>query len=1146
MGGAGARTSTKPTPSPARQSLSGPRLSLGPKATPQPPKRTTRPPQDDEPTKSPTIEEEEQDEDVQGIESRLRDAQQPDANGEEPPAPEPSSPALSIARTASISRNTAASVESRTADKRENEQLKAKIRTLEKKAMENRDKLKNVDALQGDKDRYETIIQTLQKKLRANQQEMNDLKSKYEEAEQRAGEGQGKSAEHESEIELATLDKEMAEERAEMYHAELEALKIKHEELELEVDIIREENRELGSAMSPEDRANAGWLQMEKEQERLRHALVLLRDMSHQSETQLKSEVKELQDTVDEMEGTTSKYNEVAEKLSRTEETNKHLMEQLEVAEANDDVVVAMEAQREQSMTTIEQLKKQIQDFEEHIQVTDELESFHVEEEKRLHYQLDESEALFNEKSHQTQEQEKVIEDLNYTLTKFRDVVQGLQSDIDEMRRSRDISEVQAHEMSSKSRAMMDLNLQLQNTASKTQLKTIDYEMGKMHAEQARSHLEIMQLFVPESFDADRNPVLALLCFKRIRSKAALTKSLLAERMKDRPHLLQDDPFMVFEVIEKMSLIVALCDRSSQFMATCSTEEFSKYSSALHELEPVERSITGWVEALKRDEFGHDGPESLQRMIGILQDMVEKLITEIGGSKANELVAQSTLVESYAESTAHQLTTILKAAQNRLGTPTEEDEESVVFDKKMDQFATKARTIKYLGSKATQLLLDLWSGSMCLGETAWVFFEEAEASAGKVAAIVREVGKSALSELGKLEHEEPLSYASIISLMTVAGHKFLQEHDPRATMPDDIFALLASQLQALQSKMDELQTKAADINSATEFETRPAPWTVRAKEIKAQKVISLDTQEQLTKLKAKAQEQTLQIAEKDKMIEEQKIRVELLESRSKESKAKEADVNALSAAVQKVEAEKKTIVAQLEKTKADYDELLQKRDTDKKELEALKTAAIAEGGAPVMSRLGDQSETAQLLRAEVNMLQSELLSLQAAVRYLKTENHALRIPVGELALHAERNAWLQPENLRSKHVRLNEKRKDSERLKKEGEDVLDGLIDLAAALTPVRLTKDRSDGRGWKKMEQTTRWHVAKQREEVERWAEWRDEILRKGKMETRSRAKSHNARPESATPLSSLQKGAAEMKKPLPDGQPGTAKQVLIVESSP
>ena len=963
--------------------------------------------------------------------------------------------------------------------------------------MESRDKLKTFDTLQNDKERYETIIQTLQKKLKTNQQDMNDLHAKYEDAERQIGQPAERSAEHESEVELATLDKEMAEERAEMYQSELEALKAKHEELELEAEILREENRELGSVMSPEEKASAGWMQMEREQERLRQALVALRDWSHESELNLKSQVKELEETLDETEKTASQYDVVSEKLARLEATNKHLMEQLEVAETNDEVVFAMEAQREQSQNLIEQLRKQVQDFEEHIQVTDELESFHVDEEKRLHYQLNESEALLNERHRYSGEQENVIEDLNYTLTRFRDVVQGLQSDIDELRRSKDISELEAHEMSSKSRAMMDLNLQLQSTASKTQMKTIDQEMGRMQADQAESHLSILQLFVPDSFDADRNPILALLCFKRIKSKATLSRNILAERMRDRPHLAEDDPFTIFEVMEKMSWIASACERFTHFSSGCSTEEFSRLSNAVYELEPVERSMTGWVEALKRDELSNDTPEHLQRMIGIVQDMSEKLISSSAETKATELVLHSTMAEAYADSTAIQLGTLSRAVQARLGPPSDDDEESQVFDKKIDQASNKSRTIKYLSGKVTQLLNDLRSGSMCLGDTAWTFFEDAEEATRKVCHLVRAIGKAVIAEMSRLEPAEPLSYISIIDHMTKVSQQVTQEHDPRAAPVDNVFNRLASRLQSLQNGVDELQTKALDISSATEFETRPAPWTVRAKQIKAQKVMSQDAHEEAARLKARLQEQMAQLSEKDKAIEEQQIRVDLLESRTKEAKTKDADLKNLKDEVEMLRTEKLEIVQNLQKTKAAHADLLLKREAEKTELESLKAAAIAEGGATAVSKLGDQSETARYLQAEVDILTTEILSLQSAVRYLKADNQSLRVPSSETALLATRNAWLDPVNLRSK-PRYDEGRA---KLQREGTDVLDGLIELASVLKPVRLAKKTAnESHAQRSMQGMARWHTAKQREEVEQWATWRDEVLKRGRVEARTK----------------------------------------------
>ncbi|RMZ86965.1 hypothetical protein DV736_g5806, partial [Chaetothyriales sp. CBS 134916] len=969
-------------------------------------------------------------------------------------------------------------VESRTADRREVETLKAKVRTLEKKALESRDRLKAVDGLQAEKDRFGAIIQTLQKKLKANSDEMAGLRAKYDEAEKRSKQGSAATdagAEWESRLELANIDREMAEEKAAMHEAELDVLKARHEELELEMEILREENKELAGTMSAEERSSAGWIQLEKESERLRHALLLLRDHSQELEADLRGQIKELELNLDETDKVASKYNETAEKLWRMEEANSHLIEQLDTAEATDDIVVALQAEREQRDALIEQLQKQVQDYEEHIQVADELELFHVEEEKKLHQALDESEAVINEQDRRAKEQDKAIEDLEYSLTKFRDLVHGLQTDIESMRRDRDVSELQAHEMNSKSKAMMDLNLRLQSSATKTQVKMIDYEIGRMQAEQAVTQLEIVELFSHDGYD--RMPVLALLCFKRIKSKAMLVKRVLTDRMRERPHLVQDDPFVVYEAMEKMSCIALCCDRFVQFIETCSPHEFTRYTGASVELEPVERSVTGWIDALKRDELGADSAEYLQRMVGILQDLAEKLIVDSNESKAIELISDTTLLESDVDSTASQLNSIIKAVQGRLGPPKDDNEDSLVLDKKMAQFGTKARTIRYLTGKVIQQLSDLRTSSMCVSEASWIAFEEARNSAQQVASFVRSLGNAVLADITNPHADDASTYSSITALMTTTAQSYLHEHYPRATPPDDIFAFLSSQLQSLQAKVEDLQLKASDINSCAEFEAKPAPWISRAKEIKAKKAIDRDIAQELAKLKRQAQEQVLSIAEKDRMIEEQKIKVHVLESRQKDSKESETETKMLKDQLLTLQAEKADFDTKLFETESRYEELSKQREADRAELDKLK-ATVADGNivAAAGTELGQNNEMATFLKVQVDMLNSEILSLQSVVRSLKRENYALRVPVGEAALREERNAWLDPSNLRYGHSNTRAHPKQH-RFRREAADLLDGLIDLATTAEPVKITV------------------TVRQREEVEKWLMWKQDVIKRGKM---------------------------------------------------
>ncbi|RMZ85019.1 hypothetical protein DV738_g273, partial [Chaetothyriales sp. CBS 135597] len=987
----------------------------------------------------------------------------------EPPRPLRSNSISSRSSRAPIIPTT---LESRTADRREVETLKAKIRTLEKKALESRDRLKGVDALQAEKDRFATIIQTLQKKLKANSDEMAGLRAKYAEAEKRANQaptGPDVSAELESQLELANIDREMAEEKAAMHEAELEALKARHEELELEMEILREENKELSGEMSPEERSSAGWIQLEKECERLRHALLLLRDHSQDLEADLRGQIKELEHNLDETGTVASKYEATAEKLLRMEEANRHLIERLETAEASDEIVLALQAEREQRDGIIEQLQKQIQDYEEHVQVADELELFHVEEEKKLHSALDESEAVIHEQDRRAKEQDKAIGDLEYTLTKFRDVVQGLQTDIESMRRDRDISELQAHEMSSKSKAMMDLNLKLQSSAAKTQLKTIDYEIGRMQAEQAVKQLEIVELFAHDGYD--RMPVLGLLCFKRIKAKATLVKNVLADRIRERPHLVQDDPFVVYEAMEKMASIALCCDRFVQFIETCSPDELARCSGASIELEPVERSVTGWIEALKRDELGSDSPEYLQRMVGILDDLADKLIVDGNESKATGLISDAALVEISMESTASQLSSISKAVQGRLGAPNDEDEESLVFDKSMAQFGTKARTIKYLTGKVTQQLSDLRARSMCVGEGSWTAFEEARLAAEQVSSLIRALGKAVIADITNVDVQEASTYSTIMAVMTATAQGYLNQHSPRAAAPsDDIFALLSSQLQSVQAKVEDLQ--------------------------------------------------------KDRVIEELKIKVDVLQSRQKDSKERESESRMLKEQLAALQAEKAEFEAKLQETEQRYEEVSKKRETEKAELDSIK-AAVADGnvGAAAGAELGQNNEMAAFLKVQVDMLNGEIISLQSAVRHLKQENYALRVPVGEAALREERNSWLDPSSLAPK---MRGRRPERERMRREAADLLDGLIDLAttAAAKPLTIAL------------LPARLKTVRQREEVEKWLMWKQEVIKRGRMFDRQRtAVKGVVTAAGAVPIT--------VKKNVDDDN-GEAGEVVIVPSSP
>lgn len=1005
------------------------------------------------------------------------------------------------------------SMESRATTQRENESLKAKLRIMEKKRQEDREKFKVMEDLQADKDRFENIIQALQKKLKASQHELGELRKQYAELEARASNVDDRTAEHESEIELITLDKEMAEERAETFRAELEALKLKHEELELETEIIREENRELGSVMSPEERASAGWLQMERERDRLREALVLLRDVTQQNETDLKAQVKELQDDLNSAEELASKLQETSERLSRSEATNKYLKEQLEAAESNEEVTMALEQEKETHLGEIQALKQQIQDLQDEVQINAELEEFHITAEKELQAQLDETQAMLQERQQLTIEQERSIQDLEYTLVKFREVVSGLQNDIDELRRSRDISEAEAHEMSSKSRAMMDLNLQLQNSAAKSQMKAIDVELGRIRADESTKHLNILQMFISENFEGEKGPILAFLCFRRMKSKALLVSSLLKDRIRDRPHLTADEPFVPFEVVEKLARISGLCEMFAKFLSSCDVESFARMNGALYELEPVEKAIDSWIQALRQDEMGTEGSAHLERMVGILEDLAEKFIDEDMETKNTELVMEASLVESYCDSITGQIGTVVKIVQSRLGTPTDENEESIHFDKKMDHFMSKSRTIRFVAAKTRQGLEEMQSRSMGLGEASWKVFTDAVDSARVISQTVHAVGKAVVDAITEEDTEQPLSYAATADIMTKAIS--LASSSGASDDKIDAFNIMTSKLQHLQSKVDDMQLKSQDLSLASEFERRAQPWTVRANAIKSQKVISPDVQEELTKLKTKLQDQLTAIASKDRQLEEQQIKIELLESRTKETKIH-------SEAFQKIEHElsamrkaKEQLEQDAERARSEYELLKTEHETHVIELETLRKTGVLSGvvGSTTTDPALDTKALFEL-QAQNAVQQTEIEDLQAAVRWLKREAYHAKLSVSDFQLQAKQVESVHPSTLRVKAANARAEAARNVKVKEQADDVFNGLFGLhhnvspivlhahpPPALKPQQPTSGNENTGGnyakrksssWRPMKDNPTYQVLRQREDLENWQATRNDLVRK------------------------------------------------------
>ncbi|EKD19406.1 CAP-Gly domain-containing protein [Drepanopeziza brunnea f. sp. 'multigermtubi' MB_m1] len=982
--------------------------------------------------------------------------------------------------TSDSGRSTASPVAQRgpggsTAASREIEDLKTKLRLMDKKRMEDRDKLKGLEKVQVERDKLEGIIQKLQTKYQPQQQEITDLRKQLKEAEARTEELENEKAEHEIGVEMATLDREMAEETAEVLKTELDALKQKMEELELEVEVLREENAELGGEMSPEEKSSQGWLQMERNNERLREALIRLRDMTQQTESELRDEIKSLEEDARELGSVKEHYDVAKDKLAQSEAAIEDLRQQLDNALGAEDMIEEL-TERNMSMSEeIDELKATIEDLESLKELNDELEINHVETEKEMQEDIDFKDSIIAEQARRAEEQVKTMEDMEYTLSRFRELVTNLQSDLEDMKASHAMTETESEQLNSRSRAMMDLNMKLQVSAARTQVKTIDLELRRLDAQEAAEHLAIVQLFLPEAFNNYRDSVLALLRFKRVGFKANLLHGFVKERVNGQPptgH--EDDLFAGCDVLDKLSWVSAMCDRFVNAISHCTAEQFARFEGALYELEPVERALNGWIDGLRRDELNEKKCASeLQRTIALMSHLAEVHISTGLASYADDVHMRTLVMQSHLENAAAALVAVRTMVQTIIPSQGDEDELAQHFSRKTDSVISNTRSAKVVVGKAVRALEELKTRSLSLMPDTIQNFEQCETATEDLAKFSRQIGDDLYTLLHEEGRIEPFTYSEVQNTVyRTASTLFLSSES-------DLFSTYSNKLRTLTTGLMDLATLASDLEMTQEFERASAPWVSRSQELRSSKTVHVDAEEEMRRLRDDNHERARVIAMKDQTLEEASVKIELLESRMRDAAKKNEKISELEKRIEDAKKRETELTEAIDSQNKELTSIEADRETWKKVAEDARALGVAAPG----TKAGQEQAVATA--REMDALKTEITSLQAAVRFLREDVRRARLT------DPQNFDWLETPLV--KPMTKAEERKAL--VLAEGKDVLNDLLNLASTAKVYDLTTMPKNRLAWRPAKATPQYHVARQRENYEAWSSWKDGVVKKARV---------------------------------------------------
>ncbi|XP_067656587.1 dynactin subunit 1-like isoform X2 [Haliotis asinina] len=504
--------------------------------------------------------------------------------------------------------------------------LNEKLETLRIKRTEDKGKLKEYEKakiqlqqLQEYKIKMQETSADLQRQLQASKKEVKDIQEAFERY-------KDEMADVSETIEIATLDKEMAEEKAETLQVEIDTMKEKVEELTLDLELLRGEISEKGT-----DGVAASYelKQLEQQNERLKEALVKMRDLSnqekHDSQKMAKQNEKQAVDIINlkkDKERLQSEASEMQEQLIE-------LKEQVDAALGAEEMVEKLTERNLEQEEKIQQLLEENADLEALHEMNEELQENTRETELELREELDLTQAKVTETQRKLDATQETMADYEATISKFRDLVSQLQDANRELRSKQQESE---HKAETPAIEMFDFKAKF--AESKAYAKTIDMELRKLEVHQANSHVQMLLSFMPDSFinrGGDHDAVNVLLMVPRIINKTELLASQVKDKFEIVDAITRDDVLkshkaeqnsFAHELVLMLNTLQGIMRQYESALSTCSTELFTKIGTLLPEMMAHEKAVDYFIDLLRKDQLDETiSLELLEKSINFFQQL---------------------------------------------------------------------------------------------------------------------------------------------------------------------------------------------------------------------------------------------------------------------------------------------------------------------------------------------------------------------------------------------------------------------------------------------------------------------------------------------------------------------------------------------
>ncbi|KAH7075493.1 dynein associated protein-domain-containing protein [Paraphoma chrysanthemicola] len=772
--------------------------------------------------------------------------------------------------------------------------LQTKLRHLEKQHADDQEFLKDLTHVRDERDRFHGIIQKLQSKCQAQHQECLDLKAQLHTLQSDNDRLNKAQQEHEVDLEDAVVDKEMAEERADVAEIELEQMRAKLEQQDMELDILRSEAELFNESMSEEERQEAGFYRLQHENDRLRTALIALKEMTGERELDLKDRIRELETELEQTESLRSTNTSLQTQVGEVSALIEHLQAQVDANAEWEDISAELTAKNQELEDRVSTQDAIIRDLESLKELNDELEAQRNDEAEDLLSELAAKDIELIEQARTIEDQEgQIAEQLNL-ITKFRELVFELQGRMADAESSRNMTEAQVKDTTGRFHEVMDLNRRLRTSKVDATSKEIRSAVNLIKADELAEQISIIKETGSIEFISSE-PLRAFFAAKRVAAKTSIVAALLLDTEKQLSHGggLEEavTRLSCLEAVKHLTFMRSATDRVTSAIAVSPLSDIAKFGPCNDDFLDVERALDAGLEKLKMDDVNfseladalwrsHSKPKLT---LTLTRDILEAF-------PENEILGRVTTISAYLvylEGNFAVVSTVLAflVAHGR-DLPNDNDgaassgEEVAKLAEKVLERLTPSAALCTSAKLASQKLLKtteaLRSDSLYPhilgGQSALI---ELEANLDKIQQDAVDWSDEAL-RLVSLAFASNGSFAGLTRNLEVTLSFYMGPELER-------LGLVATQLNSLVDEASLL------INSS-EITHGPSPWSQKAKDVEAERMRNAEVSVLSEKLKAEHKTAILLLHERDREIETKNLEIEHEKARSRSAMKLQAEL----------------------------------------------------------------------------------------------------------------------------------------------------------------------------------------------------------------------------------------------------------------